>query len=165
MDKRFKLKTCIKCGKEKPSSEFYLNRVHKKRASSCKECNKKQCTEYQRNSGYRETIKYVAYQRAHQLFHKSKSKQICCMEKLELRDHIIKLWERDPYCYYLREPLSLTGYHDGDPLAMTIDRIRPELGYMPGNIVLCCSIFNRMKQNMSLVELVDWCKKIIKALK
>ena len=38
---------------------------------------------------------------------------------------------------------------------MTVDRVEHLKGYISGNIVLCCSIANRVKQNLSLIELFD----------
>jgi hypothetical protein len=57
--------------------------------------------------------------------------------------------------------MCLTGYHT-NPNAMTVDKILPALGYIKTNIVLCCSIFNRMKQNFNYEEFLAACEEIIK---
>lgn len=51
------------------------------------------------------------------------------------------------------------GKHDGSP---TIDRIIPELGYVPGNVQVISDLANRMKSNASpehLLTFADWVYK------
>lgn len=70
---------------------------------------------------------------------------------------MIDLWvKQGGKCYYTGVPMKLKGYATGDKHVATVDRIVPELGYVEGNIVLCCSIVNRIKQDLSLDELRHW---------
>ena len=44
--------------------------------------------------------------------------------------------------------------------AMTVDRIIPSVGYVKGNVVLCCNIVNKIKTNLSLEQLFGWIDKM-----
>lgn len=126
--------------------------------NSCKACNNQQCKVYQQR-GYRDTEKYVFYQRAYEIRRRCKSKGIKCIDNL--KDFLMALWrEQEKKCSYSGLEMSLNGYQN-NPLAMTVDRIDPALGYVQNNIVLCCSMVNRMKQNMTPSELVKWCHIIV----
>lgn len=124
--------------------------------NSCKQCNSKSCLKYQ-HSGYRQTEKYVFYQRAYELNRRSKvKKKIKNIEK-----YLIELWNKqNKRCYYTGKKMSLTGYQT-NPLAMTVDRKNSNKGYVKGNVVLCCSIVNRMKQNLSLQSLLTWSRILL----
>lgn len=151
-------KKCSKCKETKPLGSFYYHRQRKSYMSSCRSCNSKECVAYQRK-GYRETEKYVFYQRAYEIKRKCKLKKIPCMD--ELQDHIQGLWKASNKCFYTGLDMSLVGYQH-NLYAMTVDKKNPKLGYVEGNIVLCCSMANRMKQDLTETELVEWCKLIIK---
>jgi hypothetical protein len=45
---------------------------------------------------------------------------------------------------------------------ISIDRIDSSVGYVRGNVQFVCDIVNRMKQDMSEVELLVWCARILK---
>jgi len=155
-------KTCSKCGESKTTKEFYYHRNRKKYMNSCKSCNSKTCSEYQKNSGYRNTENYVFYQRCYEIKRRCSTKKIPVMDGLQ--EHLQGLWAQSKQCAYTGVEMALNGYHS-DPLAMTVDRKDPQMGYVEGNIVLCCSIVNRMKQNLNEKELAKWCNAILKHLK
>ena len=168
------LKTCTKCKEEKLLEEFYYHRVRKYYMSSCKSCNKKASTKYQKETNYRESENYVFYQRAYKIKYDAKFRGDSVgangrngLEVMEnLKDYLISLWKKqDGKCYYTGLEMSLTGYSDGNQKAFTVDRIDSSKGYIDGNIALCCSIVNKMKQNLSLNELYDWCELIQKNIK
>jgi len=151
-------KTCLKCGESKPTGDFYYHRQRKKHMESCKSCNTKTCNEYQRKSGYRNTEKYVFYQRSYEIKTRAALKNIPVMDGLQ--EHLTDLWHQSKKCAYTGKEMAINGYHH-DPYAMTVDRKDPKLGYVEGNIVLCCSMANRMKQNLNEKELVEWCNIIL----
>jgi hypothetical protein len=129
--------------------------------SSCKECNSTECLDYQRNSGYRKTSGYVFYQRAYGLARSSRNKGIPADPQAVLKKHLMDLWEQqEGRCFYTGEPMSLTGYPEQD--AMTVDRVVPAQGYVKGNVVLCRSLVNRMKQDMEWDAFVAMCRVILK---
>jgi hypothetical protein len=57
--------------------------------------------------------------------------------------------------------MNIVGYGKKDDYCMTVDRLNPERGYVKDNMVLCLSIINRMKQNLTLEELLSWCNVLI----
>ena len=161
-------KVCTKCGAEKSLSEFYYHRKRKYYMTDCKECNKKRSTEFQKK-GYRKTIPYVFYQRAFNIWFRNKGKH-CNANPVEigfndissLKLHLISLWKKqDHKCFYTGKEMALTGYGK-DNLAMTVDRKNSDKGYVKRNIVLCSSIVNRMKQNLSIKELLKICECLLK---
>lgn len=146
-----KTQVCIKCGEEKTISDFYYHRMRKCYMATCKSCNTKICGVYQKNV-YQYREEYIFYQRAYQISRdKVKYKKLPCDENL--RELLHNLWQKQEHkCAYTGRLMSLRGYQT-DPNAMTVDRIDPVKGYVAGNIVLCCGIVNRIKQNLSLTEL------------
>lgn len=82
-----------------------------------------------------------------------------------LKEHLENLWlTQNQKCYYTGIEMNINGYKK-NPLAMTVDRIVPSKGYIEGNIALCCNMVNKMKQDLSLDELVNWCKLISTGIK
>lgn len=47
------------------------------------------------------------------------------------------------------------------PTNMSIDRIDNDGDYVWGNIQLVCDVINRMKQTLTLPELIEWCEAVI----
>jgi len=79
-----------------------------------------------------------------------------------LTDFLRWLWKRqNGLCYYTNRQMELAGYHQMKPNAVTIDRVDPKKGYVAGNIVLCCSIVNRAKQDMDYQQFIDFCQEIL----
>lgn len=167
-------KKCSKCSIKKNITEFYYHRTRKKYMNSCKLCNNSDSINYQ-TSGYRDdNINYIFYQRAYGIIRDCKKRgkvinnsQREGLEVMEgLKDHLIFLWNnQNQKCYYTDTDLVLTGYKDGVKNAFTVDRIDSSKGYVEGNIVLCCNIINRMKQNLSLEEFYTWSVLIQQKLK
>jgi hypothetical protein len=110
--------------------------------------------------------RYIFYQRSYTILRDLRkgrrgSSPIGFKETRELSDFLQSLWvKQGGRCFYTDEPMKLKGYLDNDHHAFTVDRIIPELGYVDGNIVLCCNIINRIKQNLSIYDLKSWVDKI-----
>ncbi len=162
MKKKLKTKVCSKCKKRKRITEFYWHRIRHRYMESCKECNAKACLKYQQTSGYRKTLAYVFYQRAHTVRHTAMDKKVNCPFKQKgLTKYLKYLWiKQKGICYYSRRRMKLTGYGRTN-FAMTVDRKIPKKGYIKNNLVLCLSIVNRMKQNLTHKQLLQWCKILI----
>ena len=47
------------------------------------------------------------------------------------------------------------------PTNMSIDRIDNSIGYEWSNIQLVCDVINKMKQTLTLSELIEWCEAVI----
>lgn len=164
---------CTKCEVNKNLTEYYYNRNRKCYMASCKKCNNKQARLYQKNKDYQKTEKYVFYQRAYEIKRSSKNRGIVGhnsrkgLEVMDnLREHLIELWDtQNKMCYYTNILMSLTGSHDGNRNAFTVDRVDSSRGYIKGNIVLCTNIANRVKQDLTLIELYDMCGLIQKNIK
>lgn len=104
--------------------------------------------------------RYVFYQRAYTII-RDKRSIVGFSSVSELKGYLMELWEvQGGKCYYTGELMHLKGYTEKDKLAFTVDRLVPKLGYVRGNIALCCSIVNRIKQDLSISELKSWVNKI-----
>lgn len=44
---------------------------------------------------------------------------------------------------------------------ISLDRIDSSVGYVRGNVQLVCDIANRMKQDLTVVDLRMWCERIL----
>lgn len=127
---------------------------------SCRECNSAKCLEYQQTSGYRERPSYVFYQRAYGIVRSACNKNLPASSVEALKEHLNGLWEsQGGKCFYTDEPMALTGYPH--PESMTVDRLEPVKGYVVGNVVLCRSLVNRSKQDMSWTEFTTLCRTVL----
>lgn len=148
------LKLCKRCETSKPLTEFYFRKQRNVYYTCCKECFNKRTKEYYKN-GYQENLNHILKSRV------SNIKQRGVPYSKTLKTHLKELWEKqDKKCYYTGIEMVLHGYSDNVKNAMTIDRINPEKGYIEGNVVLCCSIVNKIKQDLSLEELLQICDQI-----
>lgn len=160
------IKKCTKCHNTKPLTEFYYHRTRKHYMASCRECNNKKSQKYQTESNYRKTETYVFYQRAYEITRSAKNRKGGLEVMDGLKEHLIELWTtQDKKCYYTGVEMSLTGSHNGDKNAFSVDRIDSSKGYIKGNIVLCTFIVNKMKQDLTLNELYNMCDLIQKNIK
>jgi len=155
-----KTKICTKCGVPKPLSGFYYHRTRKRYMSSCKECNKRASESYQKPKR-RVDSDYVLMMRATSIRRKCKLKGI--EFATDLTKLLRELWaEQQGRCYYTGRMMELSGYHENDPNAFTVDRFDPIKGYIKGNVVLCVSIVNRAKQDLSYDELLSLCEELLR---
>ena len=153
--------TCIKCNQELPSEAFYYHRTRHIRITSCKKCNNEQSRNYQATKRNDNDNSFRWYARATDIRRRCKYDGRECSK--DLTNILRGLWDKqNGLCYYTGLPMTNTNdYHSGNPNVATVDRIDSSKGYIEGNVVLCCSIVNRMKQNMSITELVNMCKIIV----
>jgi len=104
--------------------------------------------------------RYVFYQRAYSIIRDQRA-IVDFDNAMGFRDYLLSLWEKQQgLCYYTGEFMNLKGYKEKDPRACTVDRIIPDIGYVKDNLVLCCGIINRIKQDLSISELKRWVNKI-----
>lgn len=158
--RNLKTKICTSCGDEKRITEFYYHRQRKHYVETCKECSSKKCQTYQANKRSEKDIKFILTQRAGAI--RRDKKKLGIPVAKDLSKILKKLWEEQGgLCFYSGEPMTPNGYHHDD-FACTVDRKIPELGYVEGNVVLCCAIVNRIKTNLELKELFVWVEKIKK---
>ncbi len=68
-------------------------------------------------------------------------------------------------CPILRIPLAVHAGKGGAPNSPSLDKIIPELGYVPGNVQVISSLANVMKSNASLEQMVNLGKWASRQLK
>ena len=156
--------TCIKCGETKPSDEFYYHRIRKYYMKTCKKCNSKICATYQKSQRTINDLGYITQHRASEIRRncKYKTNRECASNLTAL---LRQQWElQKGLCFYTGLPMELTNDYHTNPNVMTVDRVDPTKGYIEGNIVWCCSLANRMKQDMSIEKLKEMCLTIVKHL-
>lgn len=151
-------RTCSKCGKSKKNEEFYYHKRRKHYMESCKICNNIDSTNYQKEKREEKNIKYILTQRAGSI-RRDKKKLNITIDK-NLSKILFEQWEnQNGKCFYTDEPLSLENYSKNN-FYLTVDRKIPEIGYVKDNVVLCCSIVNKIKTNLELDDLFHWVEKI-----
>lgn len=77
--------------------------------------------------------------------------------------HLIELWDKQKgRCalsgHYMTHAKDGTGVHDFN---VSIDRINPNLHYVPSNMQLVCHRVNIMKHNLTQDMFWHWCKNIV----
>lgn len=85
--------------------------------------------------------------------------------KIEIdRDYLLSIYElQKGLCALTNEPFDLTCRNGGvvNPYSMSIDRIDSNLGYVPGNVRIVCSMANMAKGRWTDIELIKFCKQIV----
>lgn len=136
---------CVSCGSEKEETEFYRTNDRKSGVEiHCIECSKSKNHTRYRKDWFR-------------LQHNIRSSQ--CRKRsipYDLTEEYLKtIWT---------EKCPITGntfvlYDKTHPDLPTLDRIKPELGYVKGNVVYISSRMNRIKYDASfeeLFKLAEW---------
>ena len=68
--------------------------------------------------------------------------------ELTLDTLLLDFWQKP--CHYCDDPIETVG----------IDRVDSSIGYIPGNMVPCCSMCNFMKLTSSSDDFITKCKQI-----
>jgi hypothetical protein len=157
-----KMLQCSNCGETKLAVDFFYHRARGEYMKTCKKCNTKICGAYikKRRAGP-DSYKQKFTERAAERKRYAKSRGIPVMNKLGR--HLMDLWEKQAgLCHYTQRKMDLDGYHQRNINAVSIDRIDPNKGYVEGNVVLCCTFINRMKNYHTWEELISQCKEILR---
>ena len=64
------------------------------------------------------------------------------------------------YCGFPPQTISKTRAGHGEFVYNGLDRVDNTKGYVPGNVVPCCSRCNIAKQDLSVGEFLDWARRI-----
>lgn len=80
-------------------------------------------------------------------------------------EYLVKLWqEQDGKCYYTGNSMDLHAANENRRSPHidfpSIDKLTPSLGYVEGNVVWTLYGVNRMKNNFTKDEFIDFCKLI-----
>jgi len=154
--------TCTKCGVTKTTADFYYNRARKRYTETCRQCNSELCLKYQHTK--KTDLGFITQRRAAEI------RRRCIDDKSNrevadnLKDLLREQWEAQKgLCYYTKVPMTLSNEYHTDSNVMTVDRIDPTKGYVKGNLALCRSVVNRMKQDMTIDQLKAMCQLILTA--
>lgn len=72
-------------------------------------------------------------------------------------EYMVELHQRQAgKCVYTREDMIDEFGIGSNPRSVSVDRIDYQLGYVPGNVVLCTMRANTIKHNQTLEELAAW---------
>jgi len=147
------MKNCRKCNEEKEEHDFYFSKRSNSYETICKKCRQKSVKKYLDEN---DNLKRIFYTRVQTI----KRKVNYEIDK-DFRDYLIDLWhQQNGKCHYTGVSMVFKGYTKNVKNVMTLDRIDSNLGYVKGNVVLCCSIINKIKQNLSIKELLEWIELI-----
>jgi hypothetical protein len=154
MKREIQHKTCSKCLLLKPVAEFYYHRTRKYYMESCKLCNNAISTKYGAARRSACDPRFLLMVRAGDIRRRAKLLGIPVMPKLSR--YLFSLWESQcGLCFYTGRSMTLDGGYHRDDSAATVDRIKPEAGYVEGNLAICTALVNRVKQNLSINELIS----------
>lgn len=143
---------CSKCKKISKLSEWPILRAGDKypyRLSYCVSCRKKQV--------YASTSKTPATF-IKDRFHRTKLMAKKTGTKFKITaDYLIAQYERQKgKCFYTDAPLVLQLGQGVSPHSLSIDKVDPKLGYVPGNVVMCGYRVNKIKNDVTPEEMKAW---------
>ena len=149
------LKICSTCKVEKPLTEFTRSKAQKSGYMCyCKACNNL------RNKAYRkeEATLEAACKRVYSYLARR------CREgnkELDITPNFLEDLYRDQkgLCAYTGEPLELNA---GKPNTLSVDRLDSSQGYTKSNVRLTTWVVNNCKQDLSMEDFLDLCRKVIK---
>jgi len=151
-------KKCTKCGKVKPLSKFGKHcRMKDGHTYRCKECISKYGKWYRYTpSGVYQAIK------GRNKFYQGKPFEIT-------REEFVEWYNSQPkicvYCDLLESDLPyIDDSYNNKSLRMSIDAKNNDLGYIKGNIAICCHRCNSIKSDLlSFDEMREFAQKYIKS--
>jgi len=160
---------CIKCWEAKHPKDFVIQRLENHRVGKyrylyeCKECKKNRI--YKKRDKERETIQGALNIIIKQLEQGAKKRNI---EFKISTDDLLELWDKqDGKCYYTWYDMEYWCIHykqgkeaNKAKRQLSCDRLDNEIWYKKGNIVLCWTIINKMKNILSQKEFYQICKDI-----
>ena len=141
-------KTCTKCGECKPLEEYNMSGRNGRREPRCRDCAKKAGAAYRERTRERERLRALEYsdkypERRAYSNAKQRAKKKGVPFSISVDDIIIPT-----HCPVLGIELArCPGSKSGGDSSPSIDRIHPDLGYVPGNIEVISYRANRIKNN------------------
>ena len=162
-------KTCTRCSKEKPLEAFGNCNATDSRGAfkdgktyHCRECHNEIRREWTKTHRESETAANKKWNQEHPEFRiwasaKYRANKVGCPFSIDWRTDV-KIPE---VCPVLGIPLKFGEKHSQDD-SPSLDRVIPELGYVPGNVAVISHKANTMKSNATLSELkrlVAWMEK------
>ena len=85
-------------------------------------------------------------------------------------DDFFAQWEsQNGLCFYTDEPMSWGAGRGRNPNNASVDKIRPDVGYVNDNVVFCTNRINTIKHNVTLDEMEkwmpNWYERVVNALR
>ena len=177
------VKVCSQCEIEKPLSEFeFKNKITGTRRANCRQCkNESKRKAYEDSRTHPESVARRILKKCKEREKERLARYIRRRDELEILPDVeltpelfnIDLnWifeQRDKQnnkCWYSgKEMIWSTGYIEDlkrmNPLAITIERLDSNKGYVKENCVLCCWMPNRSKGDGTIEELIDFSLAIV----
>lgn len=153
-DKGNEVRLCRRCNTSQSIGKFSRN------PSWCNDCVQKYNKEYQ--SQKKKTINDKARERARSAVARSQNKGIDCMNQAELEKEIKRMFFLQAgACIYTGLPMDLNVRDN--KYSVSVDRYlssRENGAYQTHNLVLTCSVINKMKQDLSFKEFIFLCRKV-----
>ena len=153
--------TCSTCNETLPlSTEFFHRRNDSETGFQhrCKKCLKKDPNRYDRLIK-KDDLRYYLKDRMHGAKFRSNKRNL---EFSITLNYLLKLWEQqEGFCNLTGLKMTHSILEGKIKTNLSIDRINPKLGYVENNVQLVCNVANVMKSNLSIEELIDFCKLII----
>ena len=150
--KKHNLRKCRICNQIKEMKDFYNG----KNKSQCRECLIIVNSRIKEEKYYRE-VSFDDFLK--DKFNRMKKGAISRNLEVHTTIEDIKqiFFKQDGKCFYSNEMMSL---QNGELETLSIDRIDSSKNYTVENIVLCCWVVNKMKQDLNIKDFIKWIKLI-----
>lgn len=153
---------CMDCGEYKDINEFDINSSNRHRNFKSRICKKCKGLQYKRR---------LIQNRGDQGIERLLTERFCGIRdrakknKLILdfgKEYLRELWiKQNGKCALSGVDMTTLVFCGRTNTNISVDRINPNLGYIKGNVQLVCMAVNQMKSDLTLDELLFFCKKII----
>jgi hypothetical protein len=147
-------KICCDCGDEKPITDFGIRRNQKDGHNYyCKSCNSAQSSDYARRNlakiRYRTNL-WRSLKQEYWMIQRAKSRANKSGIEFAITEHDIIIPE---FCPVLGIRLKRSNVRGGTHNSPSLDRIKPELGYVKGNVAVISWRANSLKKDATSDEI------------
>jgi len=148
------VRKCKHCGLTKPLTAYYIiqdKQADEKVCKSCRFSQRNTMVSDSREKFFRRTINGLRYTRTKQGI----QFEVDALDLLRIYD------EQEGLCQL--SGVLMTTHRDGSgrrDTTASVDRIDPDIGYVPTNIQLVCWQANKMKGKMRDAEFWFWCENV-----
>lgn len=164
------MKICRKCSTLKPLDEFQKDsRLKLGRTSLCRTCAAKHANDWHKANRTHHNQKMTDWRRSQRKTNPEKFLLTSARRRARETNRSFSLSLADirmpEVCPVFKKPLVF-GSGKCHPFSPSIDSIRPELGYVPGNIAIISLRANSIKQNATPEEIrlvADWLEKVLQS--
>ncbi len=152
---------CSTCGEMLTAvPEHFYRKKDGSLSSECRDCFRRRSSKNQKKRHHAGGEDYHLSYLMRGVRHRARKGSIEC--DLDAGFLKILLSEQSGLCAISGIPLTFIKGHGHIPTNASVDRIDVTKGYAKGNIQLVAHQVNTMKSNLSLDQLIVWCKLILK---